>query len=30
MLESIKITKERTFDKMLSYLEETVDDIPLI
>lgn len=30
MLESIKITKERTFDKMTSYLEETVGEIPLI
>jgi len=27
MLESIKITRERTFDKMLSYLEETVGEI---
>jgi hypothetical protein len=30
MLESIKITKERTFDKMTSHLDETVGEIPLI
>lgn len=27
MLESIKTTKAKTFDKMLSYLEETIGDI---
>lgn len=30
MLESIKITRERAFDKMLSHLKETADEIPFI